>query len=324
LLSGYTQRISRSPPKAAAATMPVPRRRFLLVSNPIAGRLGRRLLEPVIGHLKQAGATVARAPAGGIEVARRAIAEAAAANDVDAVLVAGGDGTFRMAATVLLGKPLAIGLLPLGTGNVLAHELELPRDPRQLAQIFLRAPTIPLAAALANGAPFFLMAGAGFDGAVIARLNHTWKHRIGKLAYVTPALRALAAPLPELDVTIDGTRHAATWAITANACHYGGKFVLVPYTNALDAGLHTVLFQARDRLMLTRQLLALARGQLLPRADVAMLPCQSVRMHSYAPVPVQIDGDEAGTTPLDIERSRQAVQVIVPVPVARQAQGSRA
>ena len=292
--------------------MSADRRRFLLITNPIAGRVGHRLLQPVLACLAAAGATVRSCPSVGIEASARAVADVVQSGDVDAVIAAGGDGTFRLAATALLGSNVPLGLIPLGTGNVLAHELALPRDARQIADILLHGETRPLQAALANGAPFFLMAGAGFDGAVIERLDHDWKHRIGKLAYVPPTLRALRAPLPRLEVTIDGAHHEASWLVVANARCYGGGFVLVPHTHAFDHGLHAVLFHSRDRLSLVRQLIGLAQGRLLARPDVRMLGCRHVSVRSAVPVSVQIDGDAAGTTPLGIMASSDSVHVILP------------
>lgn len=299
------------------------RRRFLLIANPIAGRIGRRLLGPVAAELERAGCTVARPASDGIDAARHAIADAVGSGAIDAVIAAGGDGTFRLVATALLGSRVPVGLLPLGTGNVLAHELAayrppMPRDapmPREaygLSQLLRHGPVAPLRAALANGAPFFLMVGAGFDGAVIGRLDHRWKHWLGKVAYVPPALRAFAAPLPRLDVEIDGVAHTASWIIVANARCYGGGFVLVPHTHAFETGLHAVVFQTRDRLVLTRQLWALATGRLDRTSGVAMLPCRHVSIRAPVAIPVQIDGDAAGFTPVDIGMSDATVDVIVP------------
>ena len=294
-----------------AAFMPAPRRRFLLVTNPIAGRLGRRLLEPVIEILLSQGGSVERCPSG-IDAARAAVAEAARTGSVDAVIAAGGDGTFRAAAAEMLATSVPLGLVPLGTGNVLGHEIALPKSPAELARMLMYGGTKPLRAARANGAPFFLMAGVGFDGAVIRELDHALKHKIGKIAYVGPALRALAAPLPRLTVTVDGRRDEATWVIVANARCYGGRFVLVPHTHALDEGLHAVLFRSRDRLALMRQLLALAQGRLLAQPDVRMIGCRRVEIEAAPPVAVQIDGDAAGTTPLVVAESNEAVLLILP------------
>ena len=87
--------------------MPPSRRRFLLISNPIAGRMGRHLLQPVIAYLEKAGAAVTRAPVG-IDAARRALELADRSDSAGAVLVAGGDGSFRMAAAALLGSSLPL------------------------------------------------------------------------------------------------------------------------------------------------------------------------------------------------------------------------
>lgn len=292
--------------------MPGPRRRFLLICNPLAGRRGRELLRPTLEHLERAGSQITHAPAGSPDATRQAIAEAMALGGCDAVLIAGGDGSFRVAGSAMLDADVPIGLIPLGTGNVLAHELDLPQTPYEIARMLLDGATTTVHSATANGETFFLMAGVGFDGRVIARLDPRIKHRLGKIAYVSPVLQALAEDLPRLVVTIDGAPHAASWAVVSNACRYGGRFILVPHTHAGDHGLHAVVFKSRDRMALTRQLIDLARGTLLQRSDVRMLPCRHVTILATEPTCVQIDGDPSGLTPLDIATSDAVVRVIVP------------
>ena len=163
---------------------------------------------------------------------------------------------------------------------------------------------IGAACAYANDEPFLLMAGAGFDGRVIAALDHRLKSHVGKAAYAGPMLGALAHPVDTLTVKVDGCPHEASWAVIANARHYGGSFVMARRTGIRERGLQAILFKAKNRAVLLGQLMALAMGQLDARAashgDVEMIPCARASIAAQHPVPTQIDGDAFGTTPLEI------------------------
>jgi diacylglycerol kinase family enzyme len=131
-------------------------------------------------------------------------------------------------------------------------------------------------------------------------------------------LGALVRPVDMLSVTIDGTRHEASWAIIANARHYGGGFVLAPRTGIHEQGLQAVLFKARSRCVLIGQLMSLATGRLDARAathgDVDTMPCAAATITAHHPVPTQIDGDVFGSTPLKVELGSAEVKIIVPPP----------
>jgi diacylglycerol kinase family enzyme len=292
------------------------RRRFFLITNPGAGVAGAPLVDEVVGALRQAGATVARTIAADIVAARRAARLAAESGTYDAIVAAGGDGTIRQVAAALIGAQVPLGIIPVGTGNVLAHEIGLAGTCGAVARMLLEGPIATVACARANGEPFLLMVGAGFDARVLTALDQRLKSRVGKMAYAGPLLGALIRPVDTLTVTVDGHRHAASWVVIANARHYGGRFVLAPRTGVLQRGLEAILFKARSRAVLVGQLMSLAAGRLGPRAaeggDVEMLPCSHVTITAHEPVPTQIDGDVFGTTPLEVDAGTAEVRLIVP------------
>jgi diacylglycerol kinase family enzyme len=297
------------------------RRRFFICFNAIAGRPQRNSLESVIDFLTSAGSIVTQARATTADAARAEATEAAQSGTYDAIVAAGGDGTIRQAAIAVAGTSVPLGIIPSGTGNVLAHEIALRRTPAAIAHTLLHGPTIEVELAVANGEPFLLMAGVGFDGRMVRGLNHRIKNWIGKAAYLPPGLSAFKAPLDRLEVVVDGRSHHATWAVIANARHFAGAFVLAPRTRIDEPGLQAVLFHARSRAQFLRQLIALSLGRLEsrcsgPGSDVDMIPCSHVRVASSPATPVQIDGDDFGVTPLDIGRSGQRIAVIVPKPQA--------
>lgn len=293
------------------------RRRFYLTFNAHAGAANRAALETVLARLRAAGATVAAAEAGSAEDCRRQVAEAARSGQFDCVIAAGGDGTARQAAAGLDGLDVPLGFIPLGTGNVLAHETGIGLRAGAVARTLLGGDAVPIRGATANGEPFLLMCGAGFDGRVIAGLDHAAKSRFGKLAYARPLLGALAHRTDALEVEADGVMHYAAWAIVSNARCYGGGFVLTRRTHVAAAGVQLILFKSESRVGLARQLVALAAGRLDARAernaDVIMLACRRVRIAGGEPVPLQIDGDAFGTTPVTIEADAgPRVRLLVP------------
>ena len=291
------------------------RRRFFLIVNPGAGLTGVPLVEEVVAMLEAAGATVTRATPPDPAAARSAAREAADSGSYDAIIAAGGDGTIRQSAVALIGCNTPLGIIPVGTGNVLAHEIGLASTPAAVSHMLLHGTVARVACARANGEPFLLMAGAGFDARVVASLDQKLKSRIGKVAYAGPVLGALIRPVDRLNLSIDGHPHTASWAVICNARHYGGRFVLAPRAAIRERGLEAILFKATSSRILAGQLLSLALGQLdarTARGDVVMLRCSHVTITTHQPVPTQIDGDVFRTTPLKVEAGSAEVGLIVP------------
>ncbi len=303
------------------------RKRFFLMENPVAGIAGSALVEDVVRELGRHGALITRFRGADIAAARGAARKAAESGHYDAIVAAGGDGTIRHIATALLGAEADLGIIPVGTGNVLAHEIGLSPTPGAIARMLRDGPAVKVACAQANGEPFLLMVGVGFDARVVAALDQGLKSRLGKAAYAGPLLGAIIRPIDTLAVMVDGHRHAATWAVIANARHYGGRFVLAPRTGIQERGLQAILFKTRSRAALLGQLVSLAAGRLEPRAargsDVAMLPCARVTVTAHHPVPIQIDGDVFGTTPVEVDAGTREVRLIVPGPAAGSGNSTR-
>ena len=283
------------------------RKRFLLVHNPIAGVEGRSLLGRVTKALEAQGATVVAAPSNGAGPNLSALD----GGMFDAAIAAGGDGTFRALAKAI-GERLPIGFLPMGTGNVLAYEIALPKKPDEVASVYLAGREITIEGARANGEPFFLMAGAGYDGEVINRLNTSLKRKIGKAAYVPPVLASLALGEPDLEILIDGSRHRAGWIVVTKARRYGGAFTISRDAGLQKPELRAVLFKSRSRALRVAQLQALAWGMLEHMKSVETIVCRRVEVRASTNAAVQIDGDPFGTTPLIVESGGPRARLIVP------------
>lgn len=293
------------------------RRRLLIIVNPTAGVARRVLLERTLAALARLGAVVTEAPAaGGADDAKQIIADAIAADETDAVIAAGGDGTFRQAAIAAAGSDVPVGIIPMGTGNVLANEIGLSRNSETLAKVLLMGRPVEIQGGTVNGTPFFLWVGAGFDGRTVQTLSQSTKRRFGRAAYLWPGLKAFAAGGDPLEIEINGQSMEAGWVVVTNARRYGGVFTLSQKTSVTEPGLVAVVLRSRSRAGLFQALTALAMGRLgdgsAVGADAVQLPCESVLIRAASSVPLQVDGDAAGATPAAIRGNGLKVQLIVP------------
>lgn len=301
----------------------------LLIFNPTAGRRRRGLVDAVVRRVRDEGWTVdvVETAAGGD--ARRLAAECDAGR-YGVVAVAGGDGTINevvngLASRAATAPPLAI--VPLGTANVLAHELGLGFSAASLAETMtaghemLVHPGRAAGAGATAGAPrcFSLMAGAGFDAKVVAGVSAALKRRWGKGAYVWRSLVEARRYRPvRYAVEVDGRMYEAASVIVTHARHYAGPYVVAPSASLGTPLLHVCLFERWGWVHALRFGAALLIGALPRTTGYRVVEGRSVRisvMHDAGErqrQPVQIDGDDALTLPVSIGLAPEAVRLLRP------------
>lgn len=291
-------------------------RRLLVIHNPTAGRRVRGRLARWQAALGRLGAAITLAETNGprhaIELARNADPRR-----FDAVAVAGGDGTINEAVNGLADSPLPLALLPLGTANVLAGELGLPRDLDALARIAAFAPSRRIwpaelvASDRAEPWRFLLMAGIGFDAEVVAHLDLRLKRHFGKGAYVLGSLAQLARHRPRrFLVRVDGAAMQPASLVVARAHFYGGRFVLAPEARLDEKRLHVVVFPDPSRLAALRYLAAVVTGTLPRQRDVAVRAAAEIEFAGPAGAPIQVDGDVRAHLPARIRFAATPVDLI--------------
>lgn len=292
------------------------RRRFALVFNSTAGVAIPRLLDGVLAAMRARGADIFQLAARSSAEAAERVADAGRQGICDAVIAAGGDGTFRAVATGAAESGLPVGIVPLGTGNVLAHEIGLLRRAPDVARVLLEGKEIEARGGFINGTPFFLMVGAGFDARIVARLNYRTKRALGRGAYGYPVLRTLAEGVQHFDVELDGRRFEASWLILSFASRYGGSFVLTRETGVGRDSLIAIVIEARSRFAIATRAVSMALGRLgnpqtCPRG-VHVLPVKRALIGRQSTVPIEVDGDEAGLSPAEVKADGLRVRLIVP------------
>lgn len=288
------------------------RKHFFLLDNPNAGYGSRKLVADVVAGLSARGCDVVSIPTPSVAAAYDATVVAARSGSFDGILAAGGDGTIRLAAKAVLGTATPLGAIPLGTGNVLAHEARLPRSPSAIVDLMTTGEARDVRIATCNGEPFLLMAGVGFDGSVIKALDQALKSRVGKLAYLGPGMRALTSAPPDITVEIDDATYHANWVVIARARRYGGKFVIAEEAGIERQGLVAVLIEAGTPAGLALTLMALAVGKLERRDNARAIACKRAVVRCATPLAVQIDGDPFGETPVTVESGSSVIKLILP------------
>ncbi|MFN8758464.1 MAG: diacylglycerol/lipid kinase family protein [Tagaea sp.] len=286
--------------------------RLLVIYNPIAGRRRRRFLSRVLEALERRGLSVR------LEPTRRrgdaeALARGARTGGADRVVVAGGDGTINEALNGLEGPVPPLGIVPLGTANVLAHELGLGARAEAVAAAIAEGSPRAVTLGLVNGRRFSMMAGVGFDAHVVRDVSPRLKRAIGKGAYALETLRQLFVFAPRTyDLRIDGAAHRAASVIVCNGHYYGGKFVAAPAARLDAPEFQVVLFGRAGRLAILRYALALAFGRLPALADVTILPARTVEIAGPTGEPVQADGDILAHLPARFDAVPEAAKLVGP------------
>lgn len=288
-------------------------RKLLIIHNPTAGRRNRRRLDRVLALLDAAGARFEIEPTRGRGHAE-AIARAAGAPAFDAIVACGGDGTINEVVNGLSRSSMPLGIVPMGTANVLAAELGLSSRPRGIAETILGGEPKTVWPGVVNGHRFTLMAGIGFDARVTAAVNLGVKRLLGRGAYAAETLRQwLGWRGGDYLVRIDGAEYRAAWVIVAKSRYYGGRFVCAPAASLLKPELHVCLMERPGRIHLARYMTAIAAGRLSKLRDCRIMVGRDIEIEGRADEPVQADGDAVGRLPVRIRIDSNPLRVLMPV-----------
>jgi len=288
--------------------------RVLLIHNPVAGTRRRRRLRKLLRHLERAGHQVR------IRITKKrsdAREHARLAEGFDVIVAAGGDGTVNEVVDGLMVKPAKeplpkVAFLALGTANVLAWELKLPKRPAALARVIEAGATVTVHPGIVNSRRFILMASAGLDARAVAAVKSLVKRWFGGVAYVFAAINVLTLAPPQLTVEIDGRPFSASTVIVTRARCYGGPFTLTPAAGLTEPELQVVMLKGYGFGAALRYGWALARGKLDALDDVTVMAAKAVHILAEGDEPVQIDGDDAAALPAVITIDDRAVELVAP------------
>jgi YegS/Rv2252/BmrU family lipid kinase len=296
--------------------------RALLITNPAAARTQQRAVAMVMQTLAAAGWSAEVLATGGPGDARR-LAEYGVAEGVDVVAVFGGDGTTMQAAAALVGTEVALGVIPGGTGNLLAGNLRIPASPARAARALVAGRPRPFDLGRmerAQGTQYFAVAcGAGYDARVMAATLSEHKRRWGMAAYVATTLRLIGNIRSATHIiTIDGVEYDAHAAmvLVANCGEVIPPFVKLRAGIRPDDGfLDVVVMRANNFGQSVRAVWDLLRDA--PTADgvetfVGYARGREIRVVTEPVEPVQLDGEAGGETPFTVNVVPGAIRIMMP------------
>ena len=229
------------------------------------------------------------------------------------ILVAGGDGTLHHLLPRLLNLRMPVGVFPMGTANVLAHELNLPFSPEAAAETVSRGRKIPVVVGRANGEPFLLMAGCGPDAWLIRQVSASAKRRFGVLAFWWKGLTGIwRIPLGPFTVEVRNRAYPATFAVISNVRRYGGNFLMAPHADLQEPIFDVAIFQSSRHFRYLRYLPAVRAGKHLRLPDVIYVKSDEVRLSGEGEIRFQLDGESAGKLPLHVQLDERRLNLLVP------------
>ena len=297
---------------------------YLVIVNPASGR----------GRAPRRGQAFAKALASTdrvelLETAHRGAATelvAERAGRVDRVIAIGGDGTLNEVLSGLFASGLeppgmpALGFLPAGTANAATRAFGFGANPSAVARALPTAEVRPVDVGIARSStgerPFLLWCGAGFDAVVVESMTVTRTRFMGVSGLAARVPRILGDLVrydpPAIELEVDGTPQAvASSVIMANVGEvaFGGS--VAEHADPFDGKVDVVALPTAARFALARMSVSLVTGSLTRLRDVRHLLATDVELRSEGEVPVQIDGEPAGTLPLSVRLQEGAIRLLL-------------
>ncbi len=253
------------------------------------------------------------------------LAQLAVEDGAQVVIAAGGDGTVNEVANGIVGTDVALGVLPVGTGNVWAKEMGYPgwtsplRHPlKQAAQGLVEATVHTIDVGRANGQYFLLWVGVGFDAAVAHEVEPLIdvRRRLGNLLYAVSGLSmALNFVGTRSTVVVDDQvyRGRVLMVIITNVHLYGGGlFNLAPAARLDDGMLEVFLFRGHGTAATVRHFFSLLTQGHMHDPQLWHYRGSHIEIRPDRPLAVHVDGDACGQTPLVIDVLPRALRALVP------------
>ncbi len=236
----------------------------------------------------------------------------------DMVVAAGGDGTVSAVAEGLVGTETPLGIIPLGTANVLARELGIPVDLEGACGLLAGAHGVTSIDAMKVGEKhYFTQVGIGIDAMMIRDTRREDKRRFGRVAYIWTALTRLVGFQPRRFRIVADDRqerlHASQIVIANSGILGQPPFRWGPDIEPHDGLLDVCIVRARTLLDYLSLGWHVVRGQHKQSPNVRYLRARrQIVIETDHPLPVQADGEIIGETPVQVELVAAAVRVIVP------------
>jgi diacylglycerol kinase (ATP) len=236
----------------------------------------------------------------------------------------GGDGTVNEVVNGIAGLDVELAVIPRGTGWDFVRTYGIPRKLEAAVEVALRGSVRTIDAGRATfrawdgseGETWFAnVASAGMSGAVALRANETTKALGGKASYLLALIAVFSRwQNSSLQVTVGDERREGAMqdVVVANGKYFGGGMKICPDASAEDGVFDVLLIGDLTKRDLMLTLPKTYRGTHLPHPKAEVLRGVTVTVEAPSPLPVELDGEQPGTTPVRFELVPRALKVRVP------------
>lgn len=250
-----------------------------------------------------------------------AIAEELEVQQVDWVVIAGGDGTIRALIEQLANRKYLpyISVFPAGTVNLVAKELLMSGDPYKWARRVLKGVEVPVYLGRANGHVFLTVTGIGFDSLVVDSVTEKEKKLLNKLAYVLQGTELMRKEVLfnnwryRFEVRFDDEAewHEASSVIVGKSRYYAGRYNLFRGASLSTPWLYTALFTGAKRADFIRYAACIAMEALGLDKDIVVRKAKRLEIRcNVEDFAAELDGDAVTTAPLTIELEEEPIKFL--------------
>ena len=283
--------------------------KLCIILNPAAkGDQARRTLDQMVKLVPEAKIFLTERVGHGEVLAKEAVQQG-----YRTIVAAGGDGTVNEVLNGLDPEKCTLGVLPVGTMNVLALELGIPSRLDKALEIIRSGKRKRLDLGMANTRRFIQLAGVGLDAETVRRTHPDAKRAWGPWSYLLTAAQLMVAPAPVLRVEVPGRDEIkGAMVLIGNGRHYGGPFQFFPKADMADGLLDVCVFPKSGPLDLLWYLQAVLLGGPDSLPEVTYLQVSSLKVKADDQVALEVDGEYCGETPVEFRVLPKGLEVIVP------------
>lgn len=282
---------------------------FHFIINPNAGSKNKAKYTKLIHLIKSNSAHTIWETTEPLEATQ--FAHQAIKNGATRIIAIGGDGTINEVASVLVGKLIPLGIIPVGSGNGLARHLNIPLNYKKAFQKTLVGASIKIDVGYINHKPFFCTAGIGFDAAVAHRFANSQGR--GLINYMKATIITLFKYSP-IKVRVNNAPAEKVFSLSiANANQFGNNAFISPFSNIQDGQLELVKIGILNKLQAGILAVRLFKKSIHHSKNVTLESCKEASIHYLNNAPIHIDGENLLTDNelLNITISPLALTVIV-------------
>jgi diacylglycerol kinase (ATP) len=244
-------------------------------------------------------------PGDATEIARREC------GNFDIIVAAGGDGTINEVINGIQ-KDTVLGIIPLGTANILAIEAGIKNDIKSICKSIEKGVTKKIYISNINNKKFFLMAGIGYDGDIVHKMHPSLKKIFGKAMFgFLGMLEFFKLKKYNIKVETENETAFGNWVLVTNSKHYAGPYKITKSTSIFNDNIVCYVFNDLSRLgFLYYIFLILFYGDLSRSKKVTKIISKNIKISSKEKINVQCDGEKYGNLPIEINFSSESINLL--------------